>query len=189
MSGFAGAVLTGGASRRMGQDKALLPIAGSPLAAMVASVVQAAGGDPVVAIGGNEPALTAIGLEVVPDRWPGEGPLGGLLSALRWSPAARVAVVACDMPWLDVATIRELAATDPAASEVVMAFSDRLEPLCAIWDVEHCAPALQAAFDSGERSVRRAIRGLRVRRVELADPGPVRDVDAPGDLPGPDLRG
>ncbi len=185
MSLLAGAVLTGGASRRMGQDKAVLAVLGVPLAAHVASVVRSAGAEPVVAIGGDRARLAEIGLETVDDRWPGEGPLGGLLTALRWSPAPRLMAVACDLPWLDVTTIELLTGADSGDSDVVMAFTDRLEPLCAVWDVERSAPPLQAAFDSGERSIRRAIRGLPVRRVELVESGPLRDVDEPGDLPQP----
>ena len=64
-----------------------------------------------------------------------------------------------------------------------MAVTDRLEPLFAVWNVEHAAPELQAAFDAGERSIRHAIRGLRIRRIELTDREPLHDVDEPADLP------
>lgn len=167
----------------MGRDKALLPVAGEALAARTARLLGAAGAAPVVAIGGDGPALAAVGVEVVADRWPGEGPLGGLLTALRWSPARWVLVVACDMPWLTAATLEAIVTADPGDAEVVMAFSDRLEPLCARWDAERAAPVLQGAWDAGERAVRHAVRGLRVRRIELPDPSVVRDVDLPSDLP------
>src|SRR5690606_32897540 len=62
----AGAVLTGGASRRMGTDKALLEVDGRPLARRLAEVLAAAGCDPVWCQGGDEPALRALGLDVVP---------------------------------------------------------------------------------------------------------------------------
>jgi molybdopterin-guanine dinucleotide biosynthesis protein A len=182
MTAIAAAVLTGGESRRMGRDKATLPVAGVPLAVRVATVARAAGLDPVVAVGGAIERLDRHGLPGIPDRWPGEGPLGGVLTALRWSPTPRLLVMACDLPMLDVATVRAVAVEDHDA-HAVMAFTDRLEPLFAVWDVTHAAPELQAAFDSGERSIRHAIRGLRIRRIELAGAGPLTDADTPDQLP------
>ena len=54
---FAGVVLTGGASRRMGRDKALLPVDGVPMAVRVATAMIAAGAHPVVALGGDADGL------------------------------------------------------------------------------------------------------------------------------------
>ena len=65
---------------RMGRDKALLEIEGIPMARRVAEVMRLAGCIPVFAVG---PARLAAGLDVVSDDHPGEGPLGGILTALR----------------------------------------------------------------------------------------------------------
>ena len=74
---FAGAVLTGGRSSRMGRDKATLPVDGVPMAARVADALRRAGAEPVLAVGGDQAALEALGLTWVADRHPGEGPSGG----------------------------------------------------------------------------------------------------------------
>ncbi|WP_434127450.1 molybdenum cofactor guanylyltransferase, partial [Enterococcus faecium] len=58
---FAGAVLTGGDSRRMGTDKALIEVDGGPLARRVANALRAAGADPVIAVGGDLEALGDLG--------------------------------------------------------------------------------------------------------------------------------
>lgn len=79
---FAGAVLCGGASRRMGRDKALIPVDGRTLAGRVADALDAAGASPVVAVGGDLAALRAEGLTAVPDAMPGAGPLAGIVTAL-----------------------------------------------------------------------------------------------------------
>ena len=80
---FAGAVLCGGASRRMGRDKALIALEGRALAVRVAEAVAAAGASGVVAVGGDLERLRAAGLAAVPDRdGPGAGPLAGILTAL-----------------------------------------------------------------------------------------------------------
>ncbi len=78
-----GAVLAG-ASRRMGPgiDKALVEVGGVAMARRVADALRAGGAEPVVAVGGDRSALGRIGLDGVDDRHPGEGPLGGVCTAL-----------------------------------------------------------------------------------------------------------
>ena len=143
-----------------------------------------AGADAVVCVGGDRPALAAIGLHAEPDPRPGAGPLGGVVSALELlAPADLVVVAACDLPWLDATTVAALVAGwhgQPDA-DVVCAFTDRPEPLCAAWRTSAVEP-LRLAFEAGERAVRRAWHGLR--RVEVSvDPHVLRDVDHPHDLP------
>ncbi|MBK9970940.1 MAG: NTP transferase domain-containing protein [Acidimicrobiaceae bacterium] len=83
----------------MGRDKALVPVHGAPMVMHVVSALRSAGCDPVQAIGGDAPALAALGLDVVGDGHPGEGPLGGVITALAASAdstaSARSAVAAC----------------------------------------------------------------------------------------------
>ena len=102
---FAGAVLTGGASRRMGTDKALVEVDGRALALRVADALRAAGASRVVAVGGDLERLQALGLEAVPDLHPGEGPLGGILTALAATDQDVVVVLACDLPAADPSAI------------------------------------------------------------------------------------
>ena len=65
----------------MGRNKALLRARGEPLVSIVArSVAEAAGN---IAIVGDPAIYGGLGLRVVPDRYPGEGPLGGIITALH----------------------------------------------------------------------------------------------------------
>jgi molybdopterin-guanine dinucleotide biosynthesis protein A len=177
MSGLIGAVLCGGASRRMGTDKATYPVDGVAMARRVADALAAAGCSPVVAVGGDEDELRALRLEFVDDQFPGEGPLGGILTAL--AVGAPVVVVACDLPNVKPTTIVALVAA-LAGHDVAMACSDRAEPLCAVWS-EGAIPMLQSRFQAGERAVHRAIEGLDIAWVTVpaAD---VRNINTPGDL-------
>jgi molybdopterin-guanine dinucleotide biosynthesis protein A len=179
-----GAVLTGGRSRRMGRDKALIEVEGSAMVDRVGGVLVEAGCSNVVAVG---PSSLAGSLANVDDLYPGEGPLGGVITALQFFAvqASAVCVVACDMPWLDASALGELVRTASATDgtngfDVVMARTDRLEPLCALWN-PRCVSALQAEFDNGQRAVRDALDALSVATV-VVPAAALHNVNTPDDL-------
>ncbi|MDD9368987.1 MAG: NTP transferase domain-containing protein [Acidimicrobiales bacterium] len=184
---FAGAVLCGGASRRMGRDKAVIPVADRALAAWVADAIGAAGAGAVVAVGGDATALEAEGLAVVADAEPGAGPLGGILGALDHHRAAEIVFVgACDLvapsSTAIAATVRTLADT-PAADVAVPVVGGRRQWMHAAWR-RRAAPPLAAAFAAGERAVHAAVGvgGLAVVELDVV-PASVADADVPEDLP------
>ncbi len=161
----------------MGADKSTILVDGVPMARHVADVLVAAGCSPVVTIGGDRAALHRLGLDHVDDEFPGEGPLGGVLTAL--SLGAPAVVVACDLPRLGAAAVTSLIA-GLGQHDAAMARSDRQEPLCAIWSQRAVAP-LRAQFLAGERAMHRAIADLDIAwiAVPVAD---LRNVNTPGDL-------
>lgn len=178
---FSGAVLTGGTSRRMGRDKALIEVSGQPLAIRVAQVLRDAGAGEVFAVGGDLDALVDLGLPGIPDDHPGEGPLGGLLSALRHASSPLVTVLACDLATAQPQAVRLLVkalATDPNLACAIPMVGGRLEPLHGAWRCSVLSE-VQAAFDRGERAVHRAIAGLVRATVHGIDPAALVDVDTP----------
>jgi molybdopterin-guanine dinucleotide biosynthesis protein A len=165
----------------MGRDKAFVEVGGTAMVQRVAAALSGSGCRPVIAVGGDEALLTGAGLAWVPDRWPGAGPLGGILTALAATRADTV-VLATDLPFADAAVVSALldaAAARPDA-DVVIARSDRDEPLCALWRSRSTGP-LTAAFDDGERAVHRAITRLVVQRIDI-DPLAMTNVNRPQDL-------
>jgi molybdenum cofactor guanylyltransferase len=178
---YAGAVLTGGASRRMGRDKALLAVAGVPMAVRVARALASGGAAPVVAVGGDVEALRALGLDARADPRQGSGPLGGLLTAFEEVTAPLVVVAACDLARLDGTTVRALVEAIGGA-DVAVAVTDRTEPLCAAWRVATAGAPLAAAFDRGVRAVHEAIAGLDAVSVAV-DPRRLVNLNEPGDVP------
>lgn len=185
-------MLAGGASRRMGTDKALIDIDGRTMACRVADALGSAGAMETVAIGGNAVALSALGLEVVADRWPGEGPLGGLATALCWAPERLVVVAACDQPWLDATTVQHLLEAHVAGGRrapadrpmiTVGSVDGAVQPLPGVYDRE-LAASICADMMAGRRALHGAMRAVTTQVVALPDGRPVRDVDRPSDLPG-----
>jgi len=166
----------------MGRDKALVAFRGRPMVQWVADALRAGGCTEVVAIGGDADALEALGIRVVADLHPGEGPLGAVLTALAVSSAAPVMVVGCDTPLLTGDVVRRMvhALDDRPDADVAMAVTDRRQPLLAVW-TRACEPTLQTAFNAGERAIRRAVAGIPCVEVQVASES-VRNVNTPDDL-------
>src|SRR5215211_7923144 len=140
----AAAVLAGGASRRMGRDKATLRVGGVELAALVlAAAAQVA--DPVVLVAPEGHPARRVDAPAVAD--PGLGPLAALAAALDALEAEHVLVLAADHPGLRVPLLAHLVALAGRAGAagpeaVACRRGPRLEPLVAVY---RRLPALAAA--------------------------------------------
>jgi molybdopterin-guanine dinucleotide biosynthesis protein A len=177
----AGFVLVGGASTRMGRDKALLPYRGATLVRHVAALVEAAAGS--VTLVGSRDGHAGLGYPLIPDNFPGCGPLAGLQAALAASPAEWNLVVACDMPVLTVdllARLLEAAAASGADALVPVSPGGRPEPLCAVYRRELARP-LALALARGVRKVSEALAGLRVALWPVSDPERFENLNTPED--------
>ena len=142
---MAGAGLTGGASERMGRDKATLPVGGVAGATRAARLL-AALFDDVLLVGGSPPP-GAPGRRV-PDP---EGPrcaLRGLVGALAAAEAPRVLVVATDRPFVTPDLLLALVAW-PEADAVVPRTPDGAHPLCALYAREAVLPVARANLAAG----------------------------------------
>ena len=141
----------------------------------------------------------------VADRWPGEGPLGGILSAFASTTALEILVVAVDHPWLSVDSLRALCATpmtvddqtsnqpgapakaspkgakqrtEQRAADCVMTLhQSRLQPLHARY-TRRCESLMSAQFATGERSIVRCNLLIGEHLAEESDRSSV-DVDTP----------
>jgi len=161
-SQFAGFVLVGGASSRMGRDKALLPYSGGVLAEFVARQVDAVAG-PAVLVGPPE-RYPSLNRKVLPDLRPGNGPLAGIEAALTATKAKWSLIVACDMPRIAPALLRGmLQQTESTAAECIVPLSPagEPEPLCCVWK-RSCLPAVSLALDEGRRKTQSVFHDLFV---------------------------
>jgi molybdopterin-guanine dinucleotide biosynthesis protein A len=176
-------VLAGGGSTRFGRDKALVEFAGKPMLARMIEVLRRTSEDVrIVAATGK---YVEFETEVVEDRWPGEGPLGGIVTALRNTQQQDAAcewnlIVSCDMPFLTVDWMRFLAerALESDAQVVVPHSEHGPEPLCACWKTD-AVEILQGAF---ERDVRKVTQGIALLRAEVLDERDWKRFDSAGRL-------
>lgn len=163
-----GFVLAGGASSRMGRDKALLELGGLPLIVRAAKLLERVAGPPtVIAPAGRYHEL---GLRVVPDDHAGFGPLGGIATALRLAASPWNLVVGCDLPYLTAEWLEFLIQRAKAsAADAVLPENERgLEPLCAMYHRRGEA-AIQAALQRGVRKVTDGLAGLTVLTLAPAE--------------------
>ena len=177
-----GVVLTGGASRRMGTDKALVAVDGVAMAARVASALAEGGCDPVVCQGGDAQLLAALGMAVLADTLPGGGPVAAILDALSAAVAGDVLVCACDLPWMDAETVAKLitVAVGHPEADVVVACDVAGPHLAGVWR-PGSRRRLEALVAEGVLSYRGALERLNTVRVDVP-PSVVANVNSPGDL-------
>lgn len=169
----------------MGRDKALLAVDGRPMAARVADALRTAGATEVLAIGGDAVALATLGLDTRADDHPGDGPLPATITALRAAHEDAILVVSCDLvspsPAAMAATIQALV-DHPGAVGAVPIDGGHRQWTHAAWRAD-AARALSAAYERGDRSLKRAGAELLIFEVAGLDPQALVDADVPGDLP------
>jgi len=156
------AIMAGGKSRRMGQDKAWIDVRGEPLIRRVSAVL-ASVADEVIVVA-NDERYAALGLRVVPDRFPDGGALGGIATGVGAAAHDTVLVAACDMPFLDPAVWRLLVGRAGDADVVIPVLGEQPETLHAIY-TKACLPAMERALAAGRMRVISFFDEVRVDRV------------------------
>jgi molybdopterin-guanine dinucleotide biosynthesis protein A len=177
-------VLAGGASRRMGMDKALISYHGEPQVRRLAAMMESAAGPVYVSVRSNqltEPGFQ--GLRLLCDQVEDIGPLAGLLAAFMLERGCAWLAAAVDLPWISAATLeRLLSARDPAcfATAYRIPRTELPEPVCAIYE-----PAILPVLERALRNKRYSLMLLRdvpLKLVEPADERELRGVNEPGEF-------
>jgi molybdopterin-guanine dinucleotide biosynthesis protein A len=145
------ALLSGGMSNRMGQDKALMPFLGRPLILRILERLESIADEVILST--NYPANYAfLGLPVYPDLLPNCGPLGGLYTSLYEANGPIVAAVACDMPFASP-TLFEYETdlmSKTGADVVIPSAPNGLEPLHAVYRRDSCLPVIKSVLMAGK---------------------------------------
>jgi molybdenum cofactor guanylyltransferase len=188
---LAGYVLAGGGSTRFGQDKARVVLAGQPMLIRMCKLLSAVTASVyIVAPPARYEFATA---PVIADLWPGEGPLGGIITALLHSREALAGashtgpasenwnlIISCDMPFLTpefLTYLRDFAHASNAKAIVPESAHGR-EPLCSCWRTS-VTDEIQAAFQGGMRRVNDA---LKLLNAEVLDETHWKRFDSAGHL-------
>jgi len=171
-------VQAGGESRRMGQDKALMPFLGRPLIQRVVDRLSPIA-DEVIVTTNRPDDYRFLNLPLFPDLIPGRGALGGLYTALASATCDVVAVVACDMPFASPALIEAAKGllVQEEADVVIPDSGGGLEPMHAVYRRETCIPAIQGAIQADKWKL---IAWFPQVKVRVLKPDEVQFHDPPG---------
>lgn len=174
-------LLCGGESRRMGQDKARLELAGRTLLERVIDTLNDLDA-PIVLATGPTDRYAELGVERVLDAPGHVGPAAGLLAAIEQRTADRYVLVACDMPRLDARLLDALVERAQADDLDVCFFESETgrEPLCAVYS-HRILDLLQAAQAEGNRRVTAFLDQPGSERLRI---GALRVDELGGDLRG-----
>ena len=168
------AILAGGKSSRMGQDKATLMWNGRPFIEHILSVVDGLGDELLISTNHPEP-FEQYGQRCVPDIHPDCGALSGLEACLHQATHEYLLVVACDMPFLQRPLLELLLRRRIAPTCVVPVWQDRQQPLHALYHRSALA-VVQAQLALGRYSLERLLQQLPIDWVldhEIADCDPL----------------
>ena len=182
----AGLVLLGGASRRMGQNKALLMVDGVSIIQRVLDALEPFCSETLL-VGNDAEPYQHLDLPIIPDVEPGLGPLMGLYSGLLATNDELNLLLACDMPFASTALLSHLLASSGGFDVVIPRTENGLHPLCAVYRRSTCLPAIRTALDAHSRRVISFFDQVRVREVgpdelRLFDPDSLMNVNTPEDL-------
>jgi molybdopterin-guanine dinucleotide biosynthesis protein A len=170
---FQGYILAGGASSRFGQDKALVEVGGKPMLARMCELLRSAAIE--VTVIADPERYANFRFRCVADHWPGEGPLGGIITALEDADARDHLpewnlIVSCDMPFLTHGWLSYLAerASKSAAQVVLPQSAHGPEPLCACYRTD-AGSALRVVFERGVRKITDALQQVKTEVLDEAD--------------------
>jgi molybdopterin-guanine dinucleotide biosynthesis protein A len=155
-------ILAGGASRRMGREKGMLPVGQQTLVERLAERLQREVDETLVAVADESPRWQ--GLRQVVDRTPGLGPLAGMQASFRAAAYATVWVVACDLPDVLPGVGAYLRSLLPGFDAVVPSIGGKCQPLCAIYRAS-TVEVIEQLLGEGQRSVMSLLERIAIREV------------------------
>lgn len=161
------AIQAGGASSRMGQDKGLLPFLGKPLVQRIIERGSQLTDDILITTNQRE-AYQFLNIPLYSDLLQGRGSIIGLHTALSVASREIVAVVACDMPFVNIPLLAYQVDVlqEQGADVVIPRVEHGLEPLHCVYRRETCLPVVEQTFRSGKMALVSWLN--KVNTVELS---------------------
>jgi molybdenum cofactor guanylyltransferase len=169
-------ILAGGLSTRMGTDKALIPFEGLPLLMHVFQTAQTLNLPIAIVTPWPEryAALDLPGATFIAETNIGQGPVAGLTCGLEKANSEWVLLLACDMPRLDSAVLRNWTLRLPNISNDVLALvprhDDQWEPLCAFYH-RSCLDSLKSYLATGRKSFHQWLTENPTQTLNVTDTG------------------
>lgn len=169
-------IQAGGQSSRMGQDKALVPLAGRPMIEHILTRLAGLGGETIITT--NKPEdYEYLDLPLASDEEPGAGALPGLRTALKAAHGDNVFVLACDMPFVNRLLVEHLLGLASRADVIVPRWQNTYQTMHAVYARKSCLRAVDKALEQGEQRMISFYSAVRVRPVP---PEEIAEIDPHG---------
>ncbi len=178
-------IMAGGKSVRMGKDKTHIAYHGKPQFAHVYELCNSLGIEAHVSCRAEQrDYYHDNGYRTISDRLLDMGPLAGIASAFMSDPNSAWLVLACDVPFIDRATIEELLA-QRAPTHTATAFQspfDRFpEPLIALWEPK-AFPMIMSFIALGHSCPRKVLINTAAHIILASHPEKLENINTPDDL-------
>lgn len=147
-----GVILAGGKSSRMGKNKALLDINGKPVIEIIKSELSTCT-DQVIIISNQPEEYQFLQVPIYSDRYPGEGPLAGIESALYHVDTEWFFITACDMPFIQAEVFQYLYEQSSGYDAVVPIYEGQIHPLSSLYH-RSVLPVIQQQLNKQQRQVK-----------------------------------
>lgn len=181
------AVLAGGKSRRLGQNKAFVQLGRRLVVERVLDVVTTLSND-VLIVTDDLVNYRGLGQRLVTDAYPGCASLGGIYSGLWAARHEQMLVVGCDMPFLNVALLEYMVALSGHHDVVMPSYDSYIEPLHAIYH-KRCLPVMARLIQAGNLRIAEVFdavtpRLVTARELDIFDPHKLSffNINTPQDL-------
>ncbi len=158
-----GVILSGGASKRMGQNKAFIEVNGERIIDRSVRLLKELFDD-VMIVTNSPQEYVYLNVRIVTDIIPNKGALGGLYTGLYLSPSPKAFFVSCDMPFLDKQVISYFLRLAESADLVVYHSKGYWEPLHALYSRSLLRP-FERLMQQNELKIIEAYRHIRIREV------------------------
>ena len=185
---FSAALIAGGKSRRMGQDKCLLEIRGTPLWQRQLAVLAELGPAEILISCRREQAyFETSSARIVLDSWNDAGPLGGIAGVLQAASQEMVLMLAVDMPEISAPFLDRLFTHVTPGCGAVFKTPRGYEPLAAIYP-KSLGPLASDCVNAGnlrlQDFVQSAVEAGAMSIVEISEQEatPLQNLNTPGDL-------
>lgn len=169
--------MAGGASSRMGTDKARLSLGGLTFIERIAGALRST--TPDISVVSARQESFALSLPVVPDIHRDCGALGGLHAALSACRAPWSLVVSCDLPFVTGELFARLGEFRNEETDAVapLQTDGRPQPLCALYSPARCLARVERLLQEGERRPRVLLQQVRTRWVAPAELSDLRNAE------------
>jgi molybdopterin-guanine dinucleotide biosynthesis protein A len=172
-------IQAGGRSSRMGQNKALMDIQGKTVIERTCERIGALGNQTYIISEDINLYAFVPQTRGIFDLFPGQGPLGGFITAFECVPYAYIVMCACDMPFASPELFQlELDFLADQQTDVVLAkIKNRFEPLHAVYRRESCLNPAKQIFNRGGRKI---VDWFTEVKVRILDEGIISEIDPQG---------